>query len=90
MLKDRLSNMHSALYGGYEEFTEIDMTLKQMHESSSLRTIERAEAKAEIKGEKRGISLGITQVAKAMKSAGDTVSKIMRCTGLSRREISAL
>ncbi|MCL2259771.1 MAG: hypothetical protein FWC15_00280 [Fibromonadales bacterium] len=94
MLKDCLSNMHSVLYGGYEELTEVDMTLKQMHESSSLRTIEKAEAKAEIKGEKRGISLGInqgvTQVAKAMKASGEAISKIMSYTGLSRREIAAL
>jgi len=36
------------------------------------------------------LSQGITQVAKAMKDAGDTVSKIMHCTGLSRRKIMAL
>ena len=78
--------MHSVLYGGYEEFTEVDMTLKQMHESSSLRTIEKAEAKAEIKAEKRTTS----KIAKAMKASGEAISKIMSYTGLSRREIAAL
>jgi len=89
MLKDRLSNMHSALYGGYEEFTEVDMTLKQMHESSSLRAIEKAEARAEVmaaKAEKRTTS----KIAKAMKASGEAISKIMDYTGLSRREIAAL
>jgi hypothetical protein len=39
---------------------------------------------------REGRAEGTSQVAKAMKAAGDTVSKIMSCTGLSRREISAL
>ena len=77
MLKDRLSNMHSVLYGGYEEFTEVDMTLKQMHESSSLRTIEKAEAKAE----KRGISLGMEKVF-ALLEQGISLPEAKRRLGL--------
>ncbi|MCL2281959.1 MAG: hypothetical protein FWC26_01415 [Fibromonadales bacterium] len=38
----------------------------------------------------KGITQGTSQVAKAMKVAGETVSKIMDYTGLSRREIAAL
>jgi len=86
MLKERISKMHRELYGGYKEFSGVDMTLKQMYNESIFKKIDEAEAKAE----KRGISRGLTQAAKAMKDAGDTVSKIMRCTGLSRREIMAL
>ena len=109
MLQERMSNIHSKLYGRYKEFRESNMTLKQMYNKSVLKKIDdaearaeaRAEAKAEAKvakaeaqAEKRGLTQGmaqgISQVAKAMKAAGDTVSKIMSCTGLSRREISAL
>jgi len=82
MLKERMSRMHRELYGGYKEFSGVDMTLKQMYNESIFKKIDDAEAKAE----KRAFC----QVAKAMKSAGDTVSKIMRCTGLSRRKIMAL
>ena len=89
--------MHSRLYGRYKEFRESNMTLKQMYNKSVLKKLDDAEAraeakavKAEAKGEKRGLTQGLTQVAKAMKATGDTVSKIMSCTGLSRREISAL
>ena len=94
MLKGRMSNIHSELYGGYKEFTEVDMTLEQMYKTSVFKKMEDAEAKGEKRGLKQGMSQGInqglTQAAKAMKAAGDTVSKIMRCTGLSRREITAL
>jgi len=41
-------------------------------------------------GMAKGMTKGLTQAAKAMKATGDTISKIMRCTGLSRREIMAL
>ena len=81
MLQERLSKMHMKLYGGYEEFTEVDMTLKQMHDSSVLRTIEKAEAKAEIKGEKRGISLGIEKVF-ALLDQGVSLPEAKRRLGL--------
>ena len=58
------------------------MNLKKFGKSLVCEAYDRAEKR----GEKRGIS----QTAKAMKATGDTVSKIMRCTGLSRREIMAL
>ncbi|MCL2283951.1 MAG: hypothetical protein FWC26_11610 [Fibromonadales bacterium] len=54
------------------------MTLKQMYNKSVLKKLDDAEAK------------GIGQVAKAMKAAGETVSKIMDYTGLSRRKIASL
>jgi len=78
--------MHSELYGSYKEFSVVDMTIEQMYNESVLKKIDEAEAKAE----KRGLSQGLTQAAKAMKAAGDTVSKIMHCTGLSHRKIMAL
>ena len=86
MLKERMSKMHSELYGGYKEFSVVDMTIEQMYNESVLKKIDEAEAKAE----KRGLSQGITKVAKAMKDAGEAVSKIMDYTGLSRRKIMAL
>jgi len=82
MLKERMSKMHSELYGGYKEFSMVDMTIEQMYNESVLKKIDEAEAKAKARAEAR--------IAKAMKAAGDTVSKIMRCTGLSRRAIMAL
>ena len=77
-----MSVMHTELYGKYKELTEENMTLKQMYNKSILKAYDRDIAKAKVEG--------IGQVAKAMKAAGDTVSKIMSCTGLSRREIAAL
>ncbi|MCL2282422.1 MAG: hypothetical protein FWC26_03800 [Fibromonadales bacterium] len=93
MLQERMSNMHSRLYGGYKEFREDNMTIEQMYNKSVLKKIDdaearaeaRAEAKAELKAEKR-----ISQVAKAMKTAGEAIDKIMNYTGLSRRKIAAL
>ena len=97
--------MHSELYGSYKEFSVVDMTIEQMYNESVLKKIDEAEArleaklearaearavKAEANGEKRGLTQGLTQAAKAMKDAGDTVSKIMHCTGLSRRKVMAL
>ncbi|MCL2206872.1 MAG: hypothetical protein FWB90_02115 [Fibromonadales bacterium] len=103
MLKERMAKMHSELYGGYKEFTEVDMTLEQMYNTSVLKKIDDAEARVAkvearaeakvAKAEKRlekHFEERLAQVAKAMKTAGDTVSKIMRCTGLSRRKIMAL
>jgi len=93
MLKERMIKMHSELYGSYKEFSVVDMTIEQMYNESVLKKIDEAEARA-AKAEKRGISQGLTQgltqAAKAMKDAGDTVSKIMHCTGLSRRKVMAL
>jgi len=105
MLKERMAKMHRELYGGYKEFTGVNMTIEQMYNTSVLKKIDRAEARAEAMAEARADARiakaeaeieakvekrAIAQVAKAMKAAGDTVSKIMRCTKLSRREIMAL
>ncbi|MCL2281885.1 MAG: hypothetical protein FWC26_01035 [Fibromonadales bacterium] len=93
MLQERMSSMHSKLYGRYKEFRESNMTLKQMYNKSVLKKLDDAEARGEakaVKAEKRGLAQGLTQAAKAMKAAGETVSKIMEYTGLSRREIAAL
>ena len=121
MLKERMSKMHSELYGGYKEFSMVDMTIEQMYNESVLKKIDEAEARLEARAEaraearlearaearaeamaearanariaeaeKRYLTQGITQVAKAMKDAGETVSKIMDYTGLSRRKIMAL
>jgi hypothetical protein len=62
------------------------MTLKKLVETGVGELV----AKAEAKGEKRGLSRGISQTAKAMKASGEAMTKIMRYTGLSRREIMAL
>jgi len=93
MLKERMRKMHSELYGSYKEFSMVDMTIEQMYNESVLKKIDEAEARVDAvaaKAEKRGLSQGITQVAKAMKDAGEAVSKIMDYTGLSRRKIMAL
>ena len=101
MLKERMVKMHSELYGGYKEFRGVDMTLEQMYNTSFFKKLEIAEAKAEARAEARAdarveamaeakVEKRLSQVAKAMKATGDTVSKIMRCTGLSRRKIMAL
>jgi len=82
MLLRRLSNMNLELYGKYPEFTEVDMTLKKLVYTGIDEAIDKAEAKTE----KRVIS----RTAKAMKSGGEAIDKIMRYTGLSRREIMAL
>ncbi|MCL1966376.1 MAG: hypothetical protein FWF67_00670 [Fibromonadales bacterium] len=101
MLLRRLLNMNLELYGEYQEFVEVDMTLKQLVDTGIDEAIDKAvdkavakavtkvEAKAEArvaKAEKRGIS----RTAKAMKAGGEAMDKIMRYTGLSRREIMAL
>jgi len=86
MLLRRLLNMNLELYGKYPEFVEVDMTLKQLVDTG----IDEAIAKAEVKAEKRGLSQGLSRTAKAMKGSGEAMDKIMRYTGLSRREIMAL
>jgi len=94
LLLGRLSDMYSELYGDYEEFTDMDARLKKFADTSWSRTWDEGIAKAEAKAEKRGISQGINQgllqAAKAMKASGEAMSKIMRYTGLSRREVIAL
>ncbi|GBU25839.1 hypothetical protein R83H12_02498 [Fibrobacteria bacterium R8-3-H12] len=78
MLLRRLLNMNLELYGKYPEFTEVDMTLKQLVDTG----IDEAIAKAEKKS--------LSRTAKAMKAGGEAIEKIRRYTGLSRREIMAL
>jgi len=93
MLKERMAKMHRELYGGYKEFTGVDMTIEQMYNTSVLKKIDRAEAKAEARAEAMAAKAkeeSLTQVAKAMKAAGEAVGKIMDYTGLSRRKIMAL
>jgi hypothetical protein len=102
MLLRRLLNMNLELYGKYPEFTEVDMTLKKLVETGIDEAIEKAEIKAEKRGISQGLSQGLSQgisqglsqgisrTAKAMKASGEAIDKIMRYTGLSRREIMAL
>jgi hypothetical protein len=78
MLLRRTINMSRELYGQHKEFMEVDMRLEKLVETG----IDEIDAKAE----KRGIS----RTAKAMKAGGEAIDKIMRYTGLSRREIMAL
>jgi hypothetical protein len=96
MLLRRLLNMNLELYGKYREFVEVDMTLKQLVYTGIDEAIDKAVAKAEAKAAKaeakavRAEKIGISRTAKAMKAGGEAVDKIMRYTGLSRREIMAL
>jgi hypothetical protein len=82
MLLRRLLNMNLELYGEYPEFVEVDMTLKQLVYTGIDEAIDKAVAKAEAKA--------LSRTAKAMKAGGEAMDKIMRYTGLSRREIMAL
>jgi len=86
MLLHRLLNMNLELYGEYPEFVEVDMTLKQLVDTGIDEAIDKAVAKAEAKVAKTEKS----RTAKAMKAGGEAMNKIMRYTGLSRREIMAL
>jgi hypothetical protein len=106
MLLRRLLNMNRELYGEYKEFTEVDMRLEKLVETGIDEAIDKAVAKAvaiaDKKAEKRGlkegigqginqgISQGLSQTAAAMKAGGEAIDKIMRYTGLSRREIMGL
>ena len=88
MLLRRLLNMNLELYGKYREFVEVDMTLKQLVDTGIDEAIDKAVAKTAAraaKAEKR-----LSRTAKAMKAGGEAMDKIMRYTGLSRREIMAL
>jgi len=86
LLLEKLDVMNSELYGKYEEFAEVNMNLKKWATSG----VRKAVDKAVIKAEKRGEMRGVNQTAKAMKAAGEAISKIMDYTGLSRSEITAL
>ncbi len=86
MLLRKLSGIYKELYGKHEEFMEADMTIKKLVEASWDDTWDKNTAKVEAKVRKEEKSL----VAKAMKASGEAVDKIMRYTGLSRREIGAL
>jgi len=104
MLLRRLLNMNLELYGKYKEFVEVDMTLKQLVDTGIDEAIDKAvnkavtkaEAKAEARVAKAEAKLAKAesrsqkQFAKAMKAGGEAMDKIMRYTGLSRREIMAL
>ena len=78
MLRGRMLKMNKELYGEYNEFKEVDMTLKQ------LLKVDAWEARKQ--GEKRGVS----RTAAKLKSMGFSIAQIIEATGLSRREISAL
>jgi len=98
MLLRRLLTMNLELYGKYKEFVEVDMTLKQLVDTGIDEAIDKAvnkavnkavaKTKAETKAETQSHSQ--KQFAKAMKAGGEAMDKIMRYTGLSRREIMAL
>jgi len=98
MLLRRLLTMNLELYGKYKEFVEVDMTLKQLVDTGIDEAIDKAvnkavnkavaKTKAETKAETKSHSQ--KQFAKAMKAGGEAMDKIMRYTGLSRREIMAL
>jgi hypothetical protein len=94
MLFRRLLNMNMELYGQYPEFKEVDMTLKDLADTDIDEAIDKAVNKAVAKAERRSLKQGINQslsrTAKAMKKGGEAIDKIMRYTGLSRREIAAL
>jgi len=98
MLLHRLLNMNLELYGEYPEFVEVDMTLKQLVDTgideaidkAVNKAVNKAVAKAEAKAEVRVAKTEKSRTAKAMKAGGEAMSKIMRYTGLSRREIMAL
>ena len=99
MLLHRLLNMNLELYGEYPEFVEVDMTLKQLVDTGIDEAIDKAVAKVEAKADARVAKAEakaaiaekrISRTAKAMKAGGEAMSKIMRYTGLSRREIMAL
>jgi hypothetical protein len=106
MLLRRLLNMNLELYGDYPEFVEVDMTLKQLVDTGIDEAIDKAVNKAVAKAvaetkkavvaeTKKAVvaetkSHSLKQFAKAMKAGGEAMDKIMRYTGLSRREIMAL
>jgi len=93
MLLRRLLNMHRELYGQYKEFVEVDVTLEKLVEVDVYKAVAKEKKQAETKLRKavaRTKRLSSKQFAKAMKAGGEAMEKIMRYTGLSRREIMAL
>jgi hypothetical protein len=78
MLLRRMLSMHRELYGSRKEFVEADMRIEKLVEVEVYKAVDKAEKKSQIK------------FAKAMKAGGEAIDKIMRYTGLSRREIMAL
>jgi len=101
MLLRRLLNMHRELYGQYKEFVEVDVTLEKLVEVDVYKAVDKAVdeaiAKTEAKMKKQAEvnmrkteSRSLKRFAKAMKAGGEAIDKIMRYTGLSRREIMAL
>jgi predicted transposase/invertase (TIGR01784 family) len=86
MLFRRLLYMNMELYGQYPEFKEVDMTLKDLADTDMDEAIDKAESR----GISQGINQSLSRTAKAMKKGGEAIDKIMRYTGLSRREIAAL
>jgi len=89
MLLRRLLNMHKELYGQYKEFVEVDMTLEKLVEVDVYKAVAKAVAK-EKKQAKADVTKAVSRTAKAMKVGGEAIEKIIRYTGLSRREIMAL
>jgi len=78
------------LYGNYPEFREVDMTLKDLADTDIDEAIDKAESRGLKQGISQGINRSLIQTAKAMKKGGEAIDKIMRYTGLSRRQIAAL
>jgi len=96
MLLRRLLNIYKELYGKHGEFMEADMTLKQIVDEGmgEIWAIDKAIAKAGNDPVAKTKAIADTRakciIAKAMKAGGEAMDKIMRYTGLSRREIMAL
>jgi hypothetical protein len=82
MLLRQLSTMYIELYGKQNEFMEVDMRLEKLVKSGISELVAETEAKTESQSQ--------IKFAKAMKAGGEAIDKIIRYTGLSRREIAAL
>jgi hypothetical protein len=98
--------MNAELYGGYSEFREVNMNKRweKIIDPDFCKRYDAAKKwdedvkKAKKQGLKegigqglsQGISQGLSQTAAAMKAGGEAIDKIMRYTGLSRREIMGL
>jgi hypothetical protein len=66
------------LYGEHNEFVEVNMRLEKLVKTGIPELVAETEKKS------------LSKTAKAMKAGGEAIDKIMRYTGLSRREIMAL
>jgi hypothetical protein len=82
LLLNGLSDIHLELYGKHKEFVEVDTMLKDLSITRFSKAVKEAVAENDAKC--------MSRTAKAMKSGGEAIDKIMRYTGLSRREIMAL